>query len=431
MKNRSGSLVRWGALLLALILLLGAGAVPARAETGKPRLVPQGSISGTYERGTTVDARYSYTPAYVYETLILQTIDENGKVVGSSVRNQMNESAGRRTWTVHIATAKFNPGKYKVVSWVRVYYENAYHTYSRREMSFELYGWKETGGKWSWVREDGSSPASEWMEIDGKKYYFTAAGYRKTGWLKKDGNRYYFGDDGVMATRWQTIGGKKYYFTKDGTMVTGWQKLGGKYYYFLDGVMLTGKKEIDGVLQKFDRDGVWQGEGKPPKPLPLPKKVTLNLTTAKIKAGETVKLRAETEPEGSSPTVTWTSSKPEVATVSTRGVVKGVKAGTAVITVRTANGKTATCEVKVTAPDPESVKLDVSGTLKMKVGEKRTLKATLLPDGAKSKLTWSTSDKKVVTVSKNGGLRAVGKGTATVTVKTANGKTAKIKIRVQ
>ena len=46
--------------------------------------------------------------------------------------------------------------------------------------------------------------------------------------------------------------------------------------------------------------------------------------------------------------VTWTSSNPGVATVTSSGLVKAVKAGTAVITVKTVDGgKTATCKVTV------------------------------------------------------------------------------------
>ena len=346
MKVRTRIWLRFFALAAALLWMT----VPvrtARAALASPKLSPGAGISGTHERGTVIDARYAYTPAYVYETLILQTIDGNGKVVGSALRRQVNESTGRRTWTVHIPTAGLNPGTYRVVSWVRVYHQGAYHTFSRKTVSFTLYGWKETGGKWSWVRENGSSPASEWMEIDGKKYYLTASGYRKTGWLKQNGNRYYFGADGVMATGWQTIGEKKYYFTKDGVMVTGWKALGGKYYYFDGGAMVTGKKEIDGVRQTFGRDGVWQGSGRPPKPLPLPKKVIPEPLSAKLKVGETLKLSARTEPKGSNPTVTWESSRPAVASVSAKGAVKALKAGTAVITVRTVNGKTGTVKIRV------------------------------------------------------------------------------------
>ena len=49
---------------------------------------------------------------------------------------------------------------------------------------------------------------------------------------------------------------------------------------------------------------------------------------------------------------------------------------------------------------------------------------------AKSKITYSSSNKKVATVNSSGVITAKKKGTATITVKTANGKKAKLKIKV-
>ena len=70
-----------------------------------------------------------------------------------------------------------------------------------------------------------------------------------------------------------------------------------------------------------------------------------------------------------------------------------------------------------------SVTLTVSKTLQ--------LKATMEPDYAQTPLTWASSNKKVATVSAKGLVKAVGKGTATITVKTGNGLIAKVKIKVR
>ncbi|MDT2845533.1 Ig-like domain-containing protein [Enterococcus thailandicus] len=49
--------------------------------------------------------------------------------------------------------------------------------------------------------------------------------------------------------------------------------------------------------------------------------------------------------------VQFTSSDETIATVTpVQGKITGVKAGTTTITVTTTNGKTATCEITVTAP---------------------------------------------------------------------------------
>ncbi len=77
--------------------------------------------------------------------------------------------------------------------------------------------------------------------------------------------------------------------------------------------------------------------------------VTLNPTSGTISTGETFVLEATVEPENASnKNVTWTSSNPLVATVSDSGVVTGISAGTATITVKTVDkNKTATATVTV------------------------------------------------------------------------------------
>ena len=77
--------------------------------------------------------------------------------------------------------------------------------------------------------------------------------------------------------------------------------------------------------------------------------ITLNQTTATLKKGETLTLTATITPsDAANKSVTWSSSNTSVATVTTSGVVTAVGEGTAVITVKTADGgKTASCTVAV------------------------------------------------------------------------------------
>jgi hypothetical protein len=77
------------------------------------------------------------------------------------------------------------------------------------------------------------------------------------------------------------------------------------------------------------------------------KKVTLNKTKVSIYKGNTVQLKAEVSPKNATVKLTWKSSNSSVAKVSQKGVVTGVKKGTATITVRNSNGKSAKCSVTV------------------------------------------------------------------------------------
>lgn len=89
--------------------------------------------------------------------------------------------------------------------------------------------------------------------------------------------------------------------------------------------------------------------------------VSLNKTEMEIAVGRKVQLTALFEPvNASNRNVTWTSSKPEVATV-VDGLVEAIAEGDAVITVTTEDGaKTATCAVTVT-PKTEEVVLEKDG----------------------------------------------------------------------
>ena len=155
--------------------------------------------------------------------------------------------------------------------------------------------------------------------------------------------------------------------------------------------------------------------------------VTLDKTTASLRAGETVTLTATVKPDDATDkTVTWSSSNDDIATVSD-GVVVAVKVGSATITAK-AGDKTATCDVTVVATEVTSVTLDKTSA-SLKAGETLTLTATVKPDDATDKtVTWSTSDASVATVT-NGVVVAVKVGTATITAK-AGGKTATCAVTV-
>lgn len=82
--------------------------------------------------------------------------------------------------------------------------------------------------------------------------------------------------------------------------------------------------------------------------------VTLSKTALTLEAGKTGKLSATVLPTTAThKSVTWSSNNEAVATVRANGTVTAHKAGTAVITARTANGKSASCTVTVTGGSTE------------------------------------------------------------------------------
>ena len=115
-------------------------------------------------------------------------------------------------------------------------------------------------------------------------------------------------------------------------------------------------------------------------------------------------------------------------------MIKGVSIGTATITATSNNGKTATVKVSV-VKNPDIV--DVTGvtvspsTLTVTAGQTGTLTATVTPSNATDKsVTWTSSNESVAKVS-GGTVTAVAEGTATITAKTSNGKTATATVIVE
>jgi uncharacterized protein YjdB len=111
--------------------------------------------------------------------------------------------------------------------------------------------------------------------------------------------------------------------------------------------------------------------------------------------------------------VTWKSSNTKVATVSSAGKVKAVKAGTATITCTSkATGLKETCTVTVVNGTVTLNKTEV----RLQKGKTVTLKATVTPTSLKDKsVTWKSSNTKIATVSSAGKVKGVKAGTATIT----------------
>ena len=142
--------------------------------------------------------------------------------------------------------------------------------------------------------------------------------------------------------------------------------------------------------------------------------VTLDKTAAAVYTGKTTTLKATTN--DSDATVTFESGNTKVATVSSKGVVKGVKAGTAVITAKVGNA-TATCKVTVKASKIKFAKASVT----IYKGKTATVKATATPSAT---VKYTSSNTKVATVnSKTGVVKGIKAGTVTITAKAGALKT--------
>lgn len=165
---------------------------------------------------------------------------------------------------------------------------------------------------------------------------------------------------------------------------------------------------------------------------PNPTGVKLNAgKTLKIGKGESYTLKASVKPSKASQKVSWKSSKKSVVSVK-NGKMKGLKTGKAVISAKTPNGKIAKCTVTVKNA-PKKLRLNGKNNQKtLKKGKKFQIKVVFPSNTYSNKLTYSSNNKKVATVSSKGlVIAAKKKGTAVITVKAFNGKKAKLTIRVK
>ena len=165
-------------------------------------------------------------------------------------------------------------------------------------------------------------------------------------------------------------------------------------------------------------------------------KVSLNKSATTLTEGESETLTATITPSNATgdKTVKWSSSNEAVAAVDSNGKVTAKKAGTAVITVTSSNGKTAGCTVTVKQKEIAITGIGLNkSTTSLTEGESETLTATIAPSNATGDKTvkWSSSNGAVAAVDSNGKVTAKKAGTAVITVTSSNGKTAGCTVTVK
>lgn len=160
--------------------------------------------------------------------------------------------------------------------------------------------------------------------------------------------------------------------------------------------------------------------------------VTLDQTELSLaEAGATATLSPTFAPEGTTATLTWTSSDTAVATVDEQGLVTAVAPGAATITATMENGQKAECQVTctwgdTTATDPNTDSgdgtdpnaaakpaLSANDITLDSAGATRQITVT----GATGDVTWTSGDSEIATVAADGTITAVAPGRTTVTAK--------------
>lgn len=154
-----------------------------------------------------------------------------------------------------------------------------------------------------------------------------------------------------------------------------------------------------------------------------PTSIKFSSTVKAIEVGESVQLTPTVLPANAEYTLTWSINDKYVATISQDGLLTGKSAGAADLKVKADNGVYAMLRVVVSEPKPASVSVSPS-SVTLTEGQSRYLTATVYPSNASQLVTWTSSNANIASVSSSGKVTAVNAGTAIITAKTANGKSA-------
>lgn len=174
--------------------------------------------------------------------------------------------------------------------------------------------------------------------------------------------------------------------------------------------------------------------------------ISVNEKYINLAVGYTHSLSYRTLPKNATElSLKFISSDPSVATVNSKGIITGVKEGSAIITVSSGNGNisdtsyitvykkgtstTVGGESIATKNYPKSVALNEEN-LNLKVGSSSQLLATISPSNVNQSVSWSSSNTNVATVDENGLVVARGVGSAIIVAKTINGLTDSCKVVV-
>ncbi|MCU6765139.1 Ig-like domain-containing protein, partial [Blautia ammoniilytica] len=145
--------------------------------------------------------------------------------------------------------------------------------------------------------------------------------------------------------------------------------------------------------------------------------IKLNVSSLRLRVKQKYTVKVTGLAKGDS-VVSWSTGNKKIARVSQKGVVTGKARGNTIITIRLASGYTQKIRVYVQQGIVKTTALKISNTrLTLKKGRSYTLRTTVAPVTSQEKVTFKSSNSKVVSVNAKGKIYAKKKGKARITVR--------------
>ena len=341
-------------------------------------------------------------------------------------------------------------------------------------------GWVKSGNRWCYRHADGGYTMNGWEMINGIWYYFDGSGWMVTGWKQVNGSWYYMDASGAMV---KNAWAGDYYLGADGAMATNtWI---GQYYVDGSGKWVPNKQKEpekqEIALQSISLNQtsleMWAGESETlevtynPSNTTVDKKATWSSSDKSVATVENGKVKAvgkgeatiTAEVDGKKASCTITSKEylavriydnglflptgracyvgvsdqdgmlndkyelkmyslnKDVADFNEDGYLEGISDGTATI-VAEWGGKIGTATVVVKTIQKLQEVYFEQGVYNMKMGDKRQLEVSTLPENAWiSTHGWKSSNPEVAEVDWDGVVRAMSEGETTITCSVQEG----------
>ncbi len=155
-----------------------------------------------------------------------------------------------------------------------------------------------------------------------------------------------------------------------------------------------------------------------------------NLVLAK---GKTVTIKTKVTPaNASNKALSFSSSNPNVATISSKGIITAISSGDATITVKAKDGSGKSDSIMITVITPVTSITLAESNITKEVGSDYQLLATVLPsDATNKKLAYSSSDSSLATVDESGKVSLKKEGTVTITAASTDGTDIKATVTIK